>query len=154
VIMEGRFEVAAPREQVWRAITDPALMVGCIPGCESIEPIDSRTYRATVLVAVGPIKARFNLVVAVTEESHPESILSATRGEEGTRASILHAENVVTLAELPPERTEVYYKSDVTVTGRLAKFGLGVMKKKVDSLGAEFAERFRRRLDAATAAAP
>jgi carbon monoxide dehydrogenase subunit G len=151
MLMEGRFEVTAPRERVWRSITDPALMAGCIPGCEAIEPIDARNYRATVLVAVGPIKARFNLVVELKEESPPQSVTSATRGEEGTRASILYADNRVALAEVAPDRTEVHYRSEVTVTGRLAKFGLGMMKKKLDLLGGEFAERFRERLAAAAA---
>jgi uncharacterized protein len=151
MLMEGRFQIAAPREQVWRSITDPAVMVGCIPGCESIEPIDSKNYRAAVLVVVGPIKARFTLVVEVTQESPPEWVASVTRGEEGTRASILHAENMVTLTQAADDRTEVAYRSVVTVTGRLAKFGLGMMKKKVGLLGAEFAERLRARLDATAA---
>lgn len=151
MLMEGRFEVTAPRERVWRSITDPGLMVACIPGCEAIELIDSRSYRAKVLVVVGPIKARFNLIVEVKDESPPESVTSATRGEEGTRASVLYADNRVALAELAPDRTEVHYRSDVTVTGRLAKFGLGMMKKKLDALGAQFAERFRERLADAAA---
>ena len=144
--MEGRFEVAAPRERVWRCITDPTLMVGCIPGCERIEAIDARNYRATILVEVGPIKARFNLLVEVTEETPLASVASVTRGEEGSRASILSAENLVALAELAPDRTEVHYSSEVAVTGRLAKYGLGVMKKRVARLGEQFAERFRERI--------
>jgi carbon monoxide dehydrogenase subunit G len=144
--MEGRFEVGAPRERVWRCITDPTLMVACIPGCEQIEPVDARSYRARVLVEVGPIKARFNLVVEVVAELPFDSVTSVTRGEEGTRASILSAENMVILAEVGPEVTEVRYSSEVSVTGRLAKYGLGMMKKRVDRLGVEFAERFRERI--------
>jgi len=144
--MEGRFEVGAPRERVWRCITDPTLMVACIPGCEEIEPVDARSYRARVLVEVGPIKARFNLVVEVTQELPFESVASITRGEEGTRASVLSAENLVILAELGPELTAVQYSSEVSVTGRLAKYGIGMMKKRVERLGGQFAERFRERI--------
>ncbi|MCZ7562737.1 MAG: SRPBCC domain-containing protein [Burkholderiales bacterium] len=144
--MEGRFEVGAPRERVWRCITDATLMVACIPGCEEIEPVDARSYRARVLVEVGPIKARFNLVVEVTEELPFDRVASVTRGEEGTRASMLSADNLVTLTELGPELTEVRYSSEVSVTGRLAKYGLGMMRKRVDRLGVQFAERFRERI--------
>jgi carbon monoxide dehydrogenase subunit G len=145
---EHRFEVAAPRERVWRSITDPALMLECIPGCDAIEPIGERRYRAGIVVEIGPIKVRFNLTVELTREDPPASVASVTRGEEGTRASILASENLLTLAELPGERTEVRYCSEVSVTGRLAKYGLGVMKKKVDRIGGEFAERFRSRVEA------
>jgi hypothetical protein len=33
------------------------------------------------------------------------------------------------------------------VVGRLGKFGLGIMKKKAESLGREFAANFKRRVE-------
>jgi carbon monoxide dehydrogenase subunit G len=45
--------------------------------------------------------------------------------------------------------TKVAYKSDVMVVGRLAKFGFGMMKKKAQSMGAEFAQALKERLEAA-----
>lgn len=145
--IEGSFIVAAPRERVFAEITNPALMAGCIPGCEAIEAVDGKTYRARILVEVGPIKARFNLVVEVTEEEAPARVASVTRGEEGTRASVISASNELLLA--PAEGgTEVKYVSEVSVTGRLGKFGLGMMKKKAEQLGAKFAETFRGKIEA------
>jgi len=146
--IEGSFIVAAPRERVFAEITNPALMAGCIPGCEAIEVIDGKTYRARILVEVGPIKARFNLVVEVTEEEAPVRVTSVTRGEEGTRASVISSNNELVLAPADGG-TEVKYVSEVSVTGRLGKFGLGMMKKKAESLGAKFAETFRGKIEAA-----
>lgn len=145
--IEGAFDVAAPREAVYRYITDPGLMARCVPGCEEIEPLDSMRYRARVLVAMANLNVRFNLVVQVTQEEPPVRVLSQTRGEEGSRASILAAENSVTLVRLDDAGTRVQYASDVSVTGRLGKFALGVMKKKVESLGQEFAGRFRAQIE-------
>lgn len=145
--IEGAFDVAAPREAVYRYITDPGLMARCVPGCEEIEPLDSMRYRARVLVAMANLNVRFNLVVQVTQEEPPVRVLSQTRGEEGSRASILAAENSVTLVTLDDTGTRVQYASEVSITGRLGKFALGVMKKKVESLGQEFAGRFRAQLE-------
>lgn len=150
--IDGRFALDAPRAQVFAAITDPALMAGCIPGCESIAPLDARRYRAVVAVGVGSIHARFNLVVELTDERPPELVLSRTRGEEGSNASMIAADNSVRLVALDDTHTEVEYASEVSVTGRLGKFALGVMKKKVEALGAEFALRFRSALAARIAA--
>jgi carbon monoxide dehydrogenase subunit G len=147
--VEGSFTVAAPRERVFAEITNPALMAGCIPGCEAIEVIDAKTYRARILVEVGPIKARFNLVVEVTEVEPPARVVSVTRGEEGTRASVVSSNNELLLAPAEDGGTEVRYASDVSVTGRLGKFGLGMMKKKAEALGAKFAENFRGKIEAA-----
>ena len=147
--IEGRFTVAAPIERVFERITDAALMASCIPGCEAIEVVDAKTYRARILIEVGPIKARFNLVVEVTAEEPPRRVLSVTRGEEGSRASIMSANNELILAATDDGKTEVHYVSEVSVTGRLGKFGLGIMKKKAESLGQKFAEAFRAKVEMA-----
>ena len=145
--LEGSFTIAAPQARVWARITDAALMAGCIPGCESIEVVDARTYRAKVKIQVGPIGARFNLLVEVTEEQAPSRVLSVTRGEEGTRASIVAAENELVLIARDAVTTEVRYASEVSVTGRLGKFGLGVMKKKAQNLSEEFVANFRTKVE-------
>jgi len=151
--VEGSFAVAAPRAEVWTKITDPALMASCIPGCGQIEQLSPTRYRAAVAVAVGPIKANFNLVVEVAKEEPPERVASVTRGEEGSRASIVKADNVLALAETADGTTLVSYASEVSVTGRLGKFGMGVMKNKAETLGQQFVESFRSKIDAKPAPA-
>ena len=91
-------------------------------------------------------------IVEVTAEHPPEEIHSRTRGEEGSRASTLDAHNILRLEELSPEETRVHYESDVAILGRLGKFGLGVMKKKAQALGIEFADNFRDKVEAVEAA--
>jgi carbon monoxide dehydrogenase subunit G len=144
--IEGSFTLAAPRAIVWEKIRDPTLVARCVPGCDHIEPLSPTRHRARVIVAIGPIKASFNLVVEVTAEEPPARILSTTRGEEGSRASVVSADNILALAELPDGGTEVTYSSDVSITGRLGKFGLGVMKKKAEALGQQFAQAFQAQL--------
>jgi carbon monoxide dehydrogenase subunit G len=146
--MKGRFTVSAPRDEVWLKIRDPALMASCIPGCTRVEMLTPTRYKADVTVVVGPVKADFHLIVEVSEEEPPERILSVTRGEEGTRASILSADNEVSLAVLDGGGTEVSYASEVSLTGRLGKFGLGMMKKKAEAMGEQFAEAFRAKVEA------
>jgi len=150
--IEGNFTVAAPRARVWESIIDPGIVGPCVPGCGAVEVIDDTHYKATVSLQVGPIKARFNITVEVTSEHPPEEIHSRTRGEEGSRASTLDARNILRLEALSPEETVVYYESDVAVLGRLGKFGLGVMKKKVQALGDKFADNFRAKVEAVEAA--
>lgn len=144
--VDGAFEIDLPREALYRSITDPALMAICVPGCENIEKIDPTIYRAAVRVAIGVIKARFNLVVEVTQETPPECVQSITRGEEGGRASQLTATNQVSLIDLGDGRTRVEYVSDLSVTGRFGRFALGIMRKKAQSIANEFADNLRTRL--------
>jgi carbon monoxide dehydrogenase subunit G len=149
---EGRFSIDAPRATVWEAIRDPALMARCVPGCESAEQVGEDRYSAVVGVKIGPISARFNLLIDVEEEIAPRCIRSRATGEEGSRASMLSSHNLLTLEEIAPDRTEVSWSADVNISGRLGKYGLGLMKKKVQSLSDEFVAVFAQRVEAGTIA--
>ncbi|MCY4396426.1 MAG: carbon monoxide dehydrogenase subunit G [Rhodospirillaceae bacterium] len=145
----GSFNVAAPVELTWRAITDPQVVGACLPGCEEIEAVSPTLYRARIGVKLGPISATFAAEVEVLEEEPPVRVVSVTRGEEGGRASHIRSENTLTLEPADDGGTRVSYEADMTVTGRLAKFGFGVMKKKAQSLAADFAGNLEARLNEA-----
>ncbi len=145
--VEDRFVVAAPRERVWMAIKDPSVVAPCIPCCQSVEIVSPTLYKAKVRVQLGPIKAEFNVDVEILSETAPQEVRSRTRGEEGSRASSLSAENTLRLTALSDNETEVFYASEAVVVGRLGKFGLGVMKKKAESLGRDFAASFKQRIE-------
>jgi carbon monoxide dehydrogenase subunit G len=147
--IEDRFVVAAPRETVWTAIKDPSIVAPCVPGCLGVDVISPTLYKARIRVQVGPIKAEFSVDVEVLSETPPEEVQSRTRGEEGGRASSLTADSVLRLTAVGDSETEVYYASEIAVLGRLGKFGLGVMKKKAESLGREFATAFKGRVEPA-----
>ncbi len=143
------FVVDAPLERVWRMITDPEIVGPCIPGCRGIEIVGPDSYRADIGVAVGPIKTVFSVTVEKTDQRPPHFAAAATRGEEGSRASTLRADSTLDLSATAEGGTAIAYSSDVSVFGRLGRFGLGIMKKKARDLGREFAEAFRLRAEAA-----
>ena len=144
--IEDSFTVAAPIETVWAKITDPEIVGPCIPGCQGIEVTGPTTYKADIKVGIGPIKTTFKVVVEQTEEKPPHFAAASTKGEESGKASTLNATSTLSLSEVE-EGTEIAYASDVSVFGRLGKFGLGIMKKKARDLGHEFAEMFREKVE-------
>ena len=132
--VEKTFTVQAPPETVWDFAKDPVRMAPCIPGCKEISVVDETRYKARVAVKVGPISAKFNLDLEIIEETPPVEIISRTRGEEGTRASILTANNIVRLTANDDGSTGVYCSSESSITGRLGKYGAGMMMKKADAI--------------------
>jgi uncharacterized protein len=145
MLIEGQFPIAAPPDALMVHLFDAGLMASCLPGCEKLEMIDDSSYRAVVVIAMAGIKARFNLNVAITRRDE-RNVWAVTRGDEGGNASNLQAESQVSL-EAVPEGTQVRYRSEVSVTGRLGRFALGMMKKKAQSMGDEFAANLQRRLE-------
>lgn len=150
--IEDSFTVAASPDRVWAFLTDPARLMPCVPGCESIETIDATRYRAAVRVALGPIKTRFNVEVEIVEQERPHRIVSKARGEEGSKASLLSADNLLRLTA-QADGTEIFYSSEAALTGRLGKFGFGMLKKQAEKLGHEFAGRVRAALETTPAGA-
>lgn len=145
--IEDTFSVNAPIDRAWRFIMNPDQVAPCIPGCGDVEILGENKYRANVKLAVGPIKTNFNVTVEITEQQAPNFAATLTRGEEGGKASMVTANSELRLKPVNGEQTEVNYKSEVSIVGRLGKFGLGIMKKKAKAIGEEFAENFRARLE-------
>jgi carbon monoxide dehydrogenase subunit G len=152
MLIDGRFIVPAAPEQVLAHLFDARVMTSCLPGCESIEALSDDRYRAVVAIALAGVKARFDLEVEITgRDAH--GISAVTRGEEGGNASTLQATSDVRLTPIA-EGTQVDYHSDVSVTGRLGRFALGMMKKKAQSVGDEFATNLQARLSEHAPASP
>ena len=145
--IEETFSVNAPIDRAWRFIMNPDQVAPCIPGCGDVEILGENKYRANVKLAVGPIKTNFNVTVEITEQQAPNFAATLTRGEEGGKASMVTANSELRLKPVNGEQTEVNYKSEVSIVGRLGKFGLGIMKKKAKAVGEEFAEKFQARLE-------
>lgn len=150
--IDNQFEVAAPQAEAWAALIDPARVARCIPGCVEVAVLSPTAYKATMLVEVGVIKTRFKLDIAVTRTAPLAELNATIKGEEGSRASTVRADVALRLAALDADRTSVEFSAEVIVAGRLGKFGLGMMKKKADTVGAQFAESFRALLESAEAA--
>jgi len=142
------FSVAAPRDRVWEFITSPDRVAPCLPGCEGVEDLGDGKYKATIKVQMGPIKTKFKVDVEEKEQRPPEFASYTTRGEEGGRASRVSAESTLELRAIDDNTTEVAYVSEVSIVGRLGKFGLGVMKKRAAVMGEEFANAMRAEIEA------
>ncbi|MGE0311425.1 MAG: CoxG family protein [Lautropia sp.] len=146
MLIDGQFAVGAPPHALMRHLFDARLMASCLPGCEALEAIDDDRYRAVVVLAIAGIRARFDLQVQITRRDD-HNVWAVTRGEEGGQASNLNAESHIALAA-SPEGTLLTYRSEVSVTGRLGRFALGMMKKTAHRMGESFAENLRLKLEA------
>ena len=137
--VEERFVVDAPVERVWSFLLDTQAVAACIPGCESVQQSGENSYEATMKVKVGPIAANFQLQIDVTEMSPPTKLKSVIKGKDSKVASSLNAANTLELLDLGSEKTELSYRTDVSVFGRLGKFGEGIMREKAKEYGERFA---------------
>ena len=81
--LTGEERIAASRDTVWKALNDPEILRACIPGCESLEKISDTELEAIVGVKIGPVKARFNGKVQLTNLNPPSSYTISGEGKGG-----------------------------------------------------------------------
>ena len=81
--LSGEYEIAAPRQRVWALLNDPAVLKECIPGCETLTADGDDAFAATVVLKIGPIKARFSGEVTLSDKVVPESYTITGEGKGG-----------------------------------------------------------------------
>ena len=157
-VFEERFTVAAPVDVVWAFLTDPRRVGACVPGATAVEVVDDRTFRLALAVKVGFLGTTQDVEVRITEAEAPRRLVSVGRGEDRRLGSQVDVRSTVELMPLgpgeTPEATEVRYRSEVKVLGRLGTIGDAVMKLKAKELGGEFAARIRAAIERAPAGTP
>jgi carbon monoxide dehydrogenase subunit G len=141
--MTGSYRIAAPRDRVWAALNDPAVLKDCIPGCESLDKLSDTEMQAVASLKIGPVKARFNGKVTLSDIKAPESYTITGEGSGGA-AGFAKGGADVSLAEEGPE-TVLTYTARAQVGGKIAQMGArlidGVAKKMADDFFAKFRDR-------------
>ncbi len=140
--MTGEYRIAAPRETVWTALKDPAVLKQCIPGCEELEKTSDTEFSAKVKAKVGPVSAKFAGSVTLSDLKPPESYKISGEGKGGA-AGFAKGRATVTLAE-DGGATLLGYEVNGQVGGKLAQVGTrlidGTAKKMADDFFGKFGE--------------
>jgi carbon monoxide dehydrogenase subunit G len=141
----GTQTIAAPRDVVWAALNDPAVLQPCVPGCESFSARSEDEYEAVVQAAVGPVKARFKGSLTLSERRANEGYRIAGKGEGGV-AGFGKMQAVVTLADAEGGGTVLTYDATADVGGKLAQVGSRLVASVANRMADEFFKRFSEQL--------
>lgn len=151
--LTNAFTVDVPIERAWEVLTDVPTIAPCLPGAQ-LQEVEGDEFRGVLKVKVGPITAQYKGAAQFLEreEGAHRAVIRAegreTRGQGNAQATIT--------AQLVPsgDSTEVTVTTDLTVTGKVAQLGRGVMADVSAKLMATFADNLRTTvLDGGTAAA-
>ncbi len=146
--MTGEQRIPLPRQQVWEALNDPAILQACIAGCESIGRVTDTEYKVAMTVAIGPVKAKFAGKLVLSDLDPPNSYALAFEGSGGA-AGFGKGGAKVRLTE-DGAVTILSYEATASVGGKLAQIG----SRLIDGVARKMAEDFFVRFNATVAPAP
>lgn len=139
----GEQRLALPREKVWAALNDPAVLRQCVPGCDSFESTGDNGYRMTMTASVGPVKARFNGRMTLSDLDPPRSYVLSFDGSGGAAGSGKGGARV-TLDADGDSVTLLRYSVSAQVGGRLAQVGTRLIDSVARRMAGEFFDRFQK----------
>jgi carbon monoxide dehydrogenase subunit G len=134
MLIEGKFTLDAPIQEVWDFLFEIDTLAACVPGAEKIEEVGENTYDAIVKQKVGPISVRLKFNTVLTEIDPPRHVKAEGRGADMGKAGTFTQETTLNLTEISKDKVEVSYSSNVSLVGRLATFGERIMRAKVKQL--------------------
>ena len=148
--LEHRFTVPAPVPDVWAALLDPEKVAPCMPGA-TLTAVEGRKFTGTVKVKLGPVTLLYKGTgefTSVDERVHAAVLKASGKDTRGNGTASAAVSVALTSAT---DGTEVSVVTDLTVTGRPAQFGRGLISEVSGRIIAEFAECLATRLAPAEA---
>jgi len=153
VKLDHSFTVPVPVEEAWGVLLDVPRVAPCMPGA-ALTDFDGDEFSGTVKVKVGPIvltyagKGRF-----VERDEAARRVVVEASGRD-TRASGTAAATVIATLKPEGDLTRVEVSTDLTVTGKPAQFGRGMLSDVSGRLIGQFADCLAGELAAPTPAPP
>lgn len=134
------FRVDAPPKRVWRYLLDPERVVLCLPGASLDEVVDERTCEGSVRVSLGPVTVTYRGRMVFEEVDHEaRRVRMGGKGRESTGSGSATMSMVGTVAATGDGGSEVTVESDVRVSGKIVRFGRGMIERVSREIFKEFA---------------
>ncbi|KAA0077644.1 carbon monoxide dehydrogenase subunit G [Tardiphaga sp. P9-11] len=139
--MKDSQTVPASRDKVWAALNDPDVLKQCIPGCEVLDITSPTEMTATVVIKVGPVKAKFGGKVTLSDLDPPNGYKITGEGNGGV-AGFAKGGAAIRLEAAGDDETILHYEVNSQIGGKLAQLGGRLIDSTAKKLAGEFFTKF------------
>lgn len=158
--MLGNRHLGITQQQAWEALNDPETLKKCIPGCDKFELTGDNTYSVALALKIGPVSAKFNGKVVLSDIVAPDGYKLSFEGQGGVAgfakgsssvslkpvaaAPVAGEASVATEAEPAslPSGCELDYTVQAQVGGKIAQLGQRLIDGAAKSTADDFFKRF------------
>jgi carbon monoxide dehydrogenase subunit G len=140
VELEHRFEVPVGIETAWATLLDLEKVGPCFPGA-TLETVSGDEFTGSVKIKMGPIQLNYKGKATIVDKDPVAHRARIEASGNAARSSSTAAMLVTaTATAVSPSRTAVDLVTTLSITGRPAQFGRGVMVEVGNKLIGQFAD--------------
>src|SRR5499425_180637 len=141
--LEHSFTIPVPPEQAWKALLDVERIAPCMPGA-TVESVDGDVVAGRIKVKVGPVTMTYAGTARFVERDEQARTVTLEASGKETRGAGTASATIRSALQDEGGQTKVVVHTTMSVTGRPAQFGRGVMAE----VGGKIIERFASNLAA------
>ena len=145
--LEYQFTVPVPASRALAVLLDVERVAPCVPGA-TLTAFDGTDFQGTVKVRLGPVSLTYRGKGRIVEHDQAAGRVSMVASGQDSRGAGM-ASATVTAVVAPagdPQSTVVTTTVDLTITGRAAQYGRGMIAEVGGKLVAQFADCLAQRL--------
>jgi carbon monoxide dehydrogenase subunit G len=149
--LNNDFRVSVGPPEAWKVLSDVERIAPLLPGAQ-LQEVEGDDYRGIVKVKVGPITAQYKGTATFVEqdETAGKMVLKATGRDTKGQGN---ANAMITVTMSPDgDGTKVNVATDLTITGKVAQFGRGVLADVSGKLVTQFVDALEKDLESGEAA--
>ena len=146
--IHGEHNLPVDRKTVWNALNDPDVLKESIPGCTELEVTEKNHFKAIVALKIGPVSAKFNSEVKLTDIVIYESYRISGEGKGGAAGFAKGSANIV--LEKQENLTVLKYSVEAQIGGKLAQLGSRLIDSTSKKLAGKFFDNFVKIVDGTT----
>ncbi len=141
--LEHSFTIPVPPEQAWQVLLDVEQIAPCMPGA-TVDSVDGDVITGRIKVKVGPVALTYTGTGRFVERDDQARTVTLEASGKETRGAGTASAKVRSTLQDEGGQTKVVVHTTLSVTGRPAQFGRGIMAE----VGGRIIERFATNLAA------
>lgn len=137
--LKNTFTVPADIDTAWKTLLDVEAIAPCMPGA-TLESVEGDQFTGNVKVKLGPVSMTYGGEAHfVSKDGSAHKAVIEGTGKEARGSGTAKALVTIELIAENPTTTRVEVATDLTITGKAAQFGRGVMQDVAGRLVTQFA---------------
>lgn len=150
--LQNSFVVPTDIDTAWASMQDVEGLAPCMPGA-TLETHEGDEFTGNVKVKLGPVSMVFGGVARfVSKDEASHTLVIEGSGKDSRGGGTAKGQVTAVLVAEGPDRTRVDVSTDLTITGKAAQFGRGVMQDVAGRIVDQFAGNLATLLTAGAAA--